>query len=81
MIIARLREKALLLKNLGGDVPKEMMSILDETKSASDIINELEKEITMPSNNERILPVPGSSAKIASGLLISFYVHLYQRMP
>lgn len=81
MIIARLREKALLLKNLGGDVPKEMMSILDETKSASDIINELEKEITMPSNNERILAVPGSSAKITSGWLISFYVHLYQRMP
>lgn len=70
MIIARLREKALLLKNLGGDVPKEMMSILDETKSASDIIDELEREMTKPANNEHSAIVQSASAKIASGLSV-----------
>lgn len=74
MIIARLREKALLLKNLGGDVPKEMMSILDETKSASDIIDELEREMTVPTNNERSVAVQSASIKIASGLSILSYL-------
>lgn len=52
IIIARLRTKALLLKKLGGEVPKEIQGVFDDTKTAEDIIAEIEKEIPLHHNEE-----------------------------
>lgn len=52
VIITRLRKKALLLKELGGVVPKEIVSVLDQSKTAKDIIAEIEKEIPPDLSNE-----------------------------
>ncbi|XP_065202431.1 nuclear receptor corepressor 2-like [Planococcus citri] len=45
VIISRLRKKAMLLKQLGGEVPREILSVFDNSKTAEDIIAEIEKEI------------------------------------
>lgn len=45
IIIGRLRKKAMLLKQLGGEVPQEILSVFDNSKTAEDIIAEIEKEI------------------------------------
>lgn len=44
-LLSRLREKAIYLKRLGGVVPDELKSIVDETKTVEDIIAEIENEL------------------------------------
>lgn len=56
VIISRLRKKATLLKQLGGEVPKEIMSVFDNSKTAEDIIAEIEKEIPADSNEMITIP-------------------------
>ncbi len=48
------------MKELGGDVPKEIVSVLDQSKTAEDIIAEIEKEIPSDSIEEETPPVPAT---------------------
>lgn len=77
VIISRLRKKATLLKQLGGEVPKEILSVFDNSKTAEDIIAEIEKEIPPDQTDNAIFKQPKPPEIRNKGKIDSFRINFH----